>query len=179
MIKPFQSILFATDLSQNCQQALEFTIAMATRFKAIIYMLHVIENLPENVEGRLKDLLGKHQWEDLVNAQQANVRKSLLGKKSTNVEVREKVQNFCKLAGIDDGTCDFQSREIIISNGDVVEDIIEKAVENKCDLIVLGAKEAFFAGNSIGNTIKSVLKNSKIPVTIVPALRSEDGDSTD
>ena len=101
MIKPFQSILFATDLSQNCQQALEFTIAMATRFKAIIYMLHVIENLPENVEGRLKDLLGKHQWEDLVNAQQANVRKSLLGKKSTNVEVREKVQNFCKLAGID------------------------------------------------------------------------------
>ena len=61
----------------------------------------------------------------------------------------------------------------------MVEDIIEKAVANKCDLIVLGAKEAFFAGNSIGNTIKSVLKNSKIPVTIVPALRSEDGDSTD
>jgi len=122
----------------------------------------------------LKDLLGRHQWDDLVDAQQAFVKKSLLGKKSTNVEVREKVQAFCKLAGMEDGSCDFQSREIIISNGEVVEDILAKAKENECDLIVMGAKEAFFAGNSIGTTIKSVLKASTIPVTVVPAKRSEN-----
>lgn len=174
MIKPVQSILFATDLTQNCQPALDFTIAMGTRFNAVIYMLHVIENLPENIEGRLKDLLGKHQWNDLVDAQQEFVKKSLLGKKSTNVEIREKVQNFCRLAGMDNGSCDFQSREIIISDGDVVEDIIAKAKENECDLIVMGAKEAFFAGNSIGSTIKSVLKNSPCAVTVVPAQRSAE-----
>jgi len=174
MIKPVQSILFATDLTQNCQQALEFTIAMATRFNAVIYMLHVIENLPENIEGRLKDLLGKHKWHDLVDEQQAFVKKSLLGKKSTNVEIREKVQDFCRLAGIEGGTCDFQSREIIISDGEVVEEIIAKAKENECDLIVIGAREAFFSGNSIGTTIKSVLKHSPVAVTVVPALRTEE-----
>ena len=174
MSNPVQSILFATDLTPNCQQALEFTMVMAIRFNAVIIMLHVIEDMPENIEGRLKDLLGRHQWDDLVDAQQAFVKKSLLGKKSTNVEVREKVQIFCKMAGMEDAKCDFQSREIIISGGEVVENILTKAKENICNFIVMGAKEAFVERNSIGTTIKSVLKNSPIPVIIVPALSTEE-----
>ena len=84
MLKPIKSILFATDLSKNCQAALDFTNAMATRFQSKVYLLHVIEDLPEGVDGRLKNLLGRHKWEDLVNAQQANVHKSLTGKTSAN-----------------------------------------------------------------------------------------------
>ena len=169
MLKPIRSILFATDLSQNCQQALEYTIGLGTAFHAMIYMLHVIEPLPENVEGRLKDLLGRHQWQDLVNTQQENVRKSLLGKRSFNKELQHQITTFCKEAGIDDTACDFQSREIIISDGEVVEDIIANARENECDLIVMGAPRGIFSQNSIGAIIKGVLKGTKIPVTIVPS----------
>lgn len=168
MLKPIQAILFATDLTANCQQALDFTNAMATRFQAIIYLLHVIEQLPEGVDGRLKDLLGRHKWEDLVNAQQVNVHRSLTGKTSVNKMVRNDIQNFCKLVGIDDATCAFKSREILIAQGDVPENIIDHAKENNCDLIVLGAKDGIFSKNSVGTIIKTVLKNSKIPVTIVP-----------
>jgi nucleotide-binding universal stress UspA family protein len=168
MLKPIRSILFATDLTPNCQQALEFTIALATSFKATIYMLHVIERLPDHVDERLKDLLGKHQWEDLVNSHQMNARRSLLGKQSTNSAVREAVHEFCQQTGIDEGACDFNSREIIISDGDVAEEVLKNAEENECDLIVLGAHRTVFSKTSVGNKVKGILKKSKIAVTVVP-----------
>jgi len=168
MLKPIQSILFATDLTANCQQALDFSIAMATRFQATIYMLHVIEQLPDGVEGRIKDLLGRHKWDDIVNAQQADVHRSLTGKTSVNRMVRQDIQNFCKLIGIEDTICEIKAREIIICSGYVAENIIAQAEENKCDLIVLGAKSGIFSKTSLGSIIKSVLKDTKIPITIVP-----------
>jgi nucleotide-binding universal stress UspA family protein len=168
MLKPIQTILFATDLTSDCQQALDFTIAMATRFQATIYLLHVIERLPENVQGRLKDLLGRHKWDDIVHAQKADVHRSLTGKTSVNTKVRQDIQNFCKVVGIDDAVCDLKSREIIISQGDIAENIVAHAKDNHCDLIVLGAKSGIFSKTSVGSIIKSVLKDSKIPVTIVP-----------
>lgn len=170
MLKPVNSILFATDLTTNCQQALDFTISMGIRFQALIYMLHVIEGLPDDFEHQLKDLLGHHQWDDIVSAKENDVHKSLLGKKATNPMVRGQIKDFCKLVGVDNETCDFQSREIIISTGDIVEGIIENATKNECDLIVLGAPEGFLSRNSIGNNIKSVLKSSPIPVTVVPVV---------
>ncbi|EKD37812.1 MAG: UspA4 [uncultured bacterium] len=169
MLKPIRSILFATDLTPNCQAALDFTLSLATRFKATIYMLHVIERLPNNIDEKVRDLLGKHQWDDLVNSHHANARKSLLGKQSTNSRVRESVRNFCKEVGIDDGSCDFTSSEIIITDGELVEDILAKATENECDLIVLGGHKTLFSDTAaFGSTAKGVLKRTSIPVTIVP-----------
>lgn len=172
MLKPIRSILFATDLSSNCQPALEFTIAMATRFRATIYMLHVIEKLPEQMGDRLKDLLGTHQWEQMVDSHKSIAHKSLVGKRSTSDAVREAVHNFCKQEGIDDDSCDFQSREIIITDGEIVEDILSHAETNECDLIVLGSHRNIFGKTSIGQTVKGVMKRTKIPVTLVPSEES-------
>lgn len=169
MLKPIRSILFATDLTSNCQAALDFTISLATTFKATIYMLHVIEKLPNNIDEKMKDLLGKHQWEELVNSHQANARRSLLGKQSTNSRVREAVHNFCKEVGIEDAICDFKSSEIIITDGDLEDEILAKAAENKCDLIVLGGHKTLFSDSTaLGSTAKAVLKRTTIPVTVVP-----------
>jgi len=92
----------------------------------------------------------------------------LTGKTSVNTKVRQDIQNFCKEVGIDDATIDLKSREILISQGDVAENIIAQAKENHCDLIVLGAKSGLFSTTSVSSIIKTVLKNSKIPVTVVP-----------
>lgn len=168
MIKPIKSILFATDLSPNCQQAFDFTVALATRFKATIYMLYVIEKFPEHLDERVKGLVGVHQWEDLVDSHKTAAHKSLLGKTSTNSVVRKAIHDFCKQEGIDDDSCDFQSREIIISDGEIVKDILSNAEANECDLIVLGGHQDFFSRTAVGSTTKGVLKRSKIPVTMVP-----------
>lgn len=172
MIKPIRSILFATDLTTDCQAALDFTMAQATRFHATVYLLHVIEKLPDHMNERLKDLLGTHEWDKMVNSHQEDAHKSMLGKTSTNTVIRQAIHDFCKEVGIDDKTCDFQSREIIISDGDIVEDIIENAEKNECDLIVLGGHKTIFSKTSIGSTIKGVLKNSTIPVTVVPSSKA-------
>lgn len=173
MITPVKSILFATDLTVNCQQALEFTISMGIRYQALIYMLHVLETLPDDYEYQLKGLLGHHRWDDIVSAKENDVRKSLLGKKATNPMVRGQIKDFCKLVGGNDGVSDFQSREIIISTGNIAEGIIENATKNECDMIVLGASEGYLSRNSIGTNIKSTLKGSPVPVTVVPAVATK------
>lgn len=168
MVKSIKSILFATDLSPNCQQAFDFTIAVATRFQATVYMLYVIEKLPEIEDVRVKTLVGVHEWEDLIASHKESAQKSLLGKTSTNALVRKAIHDFCKQEGIADDSCDFQSRQIVISCGEIVEDILSTAEANNCDLIVLGSHQNLFSKTTVGTTTKRVLKKSKIPVTIVP-----------
>lgn len=170
MLKPIKSILFATDLSANCQDALDFTIAIATRFHATIYMLYVIEKLPELVDERVKNLVGVHQWEEMIDSHKMAAHKSLLGKTSTNAMIRKAIHDFCIKEGIDDDSCDIKSREIIISHGQIIENILSNAVTNECDLIVLGGHKNLFSKTSVGSTTKGVLKKSKIPVTVVPTV---------
>lgn len=172
MLKSIRSILFATDLTANCQQALDFTIAVATRFHATIYMLYVMEKLPDHMVGRARGILGTHQWKNMVDAHHMAAHKSLLGKQFTDTRIREAVHNFCTQEGIDNGSCDFESREIIISDGEVVDDILKSAETNNCDLIVLGGHKNIFSQTSLGSTVKGVLRNSKIPVTVVPSAES-------
>lgn len=174
MFKPVRSILFATDLTPNCQKALDFTIAMASQNNAMVFMLHIIEHLPQNIEKELKELLGRHKWNDLAMAQTNFVRKSLLGKKATNIKVREQLKEFCAMSETDSINGDFQSKEIIISDGEVVTEILTTAQENHCDLIVLGAKDTFTGGNSVGTTIKGVLTGAFVPVSVVPVLQAEE-----
>lgn len=167
MLKPLNSILFATDLTPNCQAAYEFAISQSLRFKAVVYILYIIEEIPENVEGRIKSLLGRHRWEDIIEAKKTNAQKSLTGKIRSS-HLLSSIHDFCEIAGVDDNSCDFQPRELLISAGDIAETIIKNARENDCDMIVLAARKGIMSRNLIGNNIKSVLKNSPIPVTIVP-----------
>lgn len=168
MVKSIKSILFATDLSPNCQQAFDFTIAVATRFQAAVYMLYVIEKLPEVVDERIKHLVGVHEWEAMVNSHKESAQRSLLGKTPTNVQVRKAIHDFCKQEGVEDDACNIPSRQIIISHGEIVEDILGNAKANDCDLIVLGSHQNLFSRTTVGTTTKRVLKMSRIPVTIVP-----------
>jgi nucleotide-binding universal stress UspA family protein len=60
--------------------------------------------------------------------------------------------------------------EVVVKEGDVVDVILQQASENNCDLIVLGASEGLLTSSSVGGNIKSVLKKSKVPVLVVPAV---------
>ncbi len=168
MLKPIDVILFATDLTPACQQAYEFAVAMAIRNKALLYILYIVADIPESIESRLKTLVGRHQWKDLMQNKQEDIHKSLTGKR-TSSQVLEDIQEFCEKVGMDEDSCAFHSREIIISAGDVAETIIENAEGNECDIIVMGAHDGLISRNSIGDSIKTVLKLSPLPVIVVPA----------
>jgi nucleotide-binding universal stress UspA family protein len=136
-------------------------------------MLHVIEKLPEHMDDRLKDLLGTHQWEEMVTSHKTHARKSLLGKQSTNSVIREAIHKFCKTEGIDDTECNLKAHEIIVSDGELIEDILRNAEQHACDLIVIGGHHSsLFSKTSMSSTAKGLLKKSKIPVTVVPAVET-------
>lgn len=174
MIKPIQNILFATNLSEDCLSAFDYAAAIATRFQATLVLLHVVEKMPEYVESRLKGLLGEKQWEDTIESKLSGVREQLIGKKSSNAMIQAALAQFCSDAGIDDDACGYHSREIVVTNGEVVQDIIKNSQDYNCDLIVMGTKEGFLSHNSIGSIIKNVMRKAIIPVMVVPPV-SEAG----
>lgn len=170
MFKPLKTILFPTNLSQNCQQAFNYAAVLAVRFQATIILLHVIEKSSDHIEGRLRVLLGEAQWHKLQESRERDVRTVLIGKKSVSKMIREALTRFCNQVGIDDDSCGFLSREIVISDGDVINDIIETTKKYNCDLIIMGAHEGFLSTNTIGSTIKAVMRHSRRPVLVVPPL---------
>lgn len=168
MIKPLKTILFATNLSESCARAFELAAGLATRYQATLVLLHVVEKAPDYVEGRLKALLGENQWDEVVNQLAEDAQSSLIAKKSSSTIIRNALDRYCSMAGIDDASCDYHSREIVVSNGDVVEDILYYAKTFNTDIIILGARKGMLSETAIGGTIKSVLKKSKRPVLVVP-----------
>ncbi len=168
MIKPIQSILFATNLNKTCLPALEMAAVMATRHQATLVLMHVVEQMPEYIETRLKGLFGEQEYEDMVQKKSNTARAALIGKISASGLVREALEQFCANAGIDDDACDYQAREIVVTGGNLVEEIIATSKKYNCGFIVMGAREGFLTDNSIGHTIKSVMRRSKIPVMMVP-----------
>jgi len=175
MLKNIKTILFATNLTRNSVPAFEAAVTLALTCQARVVLLHVLEKVPDYIEGRLAGLLGEDQWNQMMDAYQTEVRQKLIGKRSSSKLIRKALEHFCSEAGIDSGSSGYKSREIVVADsGDVADRIIENAIAQDCDLIILGAHEGLFTKQSIGTTIKSVLKKSKIPVLVVPFVEGEE-----
>ena len=169
MFKNFKSILFATNLQDNCKPAFDFAVSIATRYQATIVLLHVLENrMPDYVESRLKGLLGEEKWEEMKESHEVTARQALIAKKSTDELIQAALGKFCDEAGIDDASCGYHSREIVITDGEVIDDVIDKAKEYECDMIIMGAREGLIRKTAISHVITGVLHRSAIPVVIVP-----------
>lgn len=179
MHKGIKTILLATDLTQNCMPAFDFAAILALRFQAKIVILHVIEKIPDYVESRLEALLGETNWNEMMRAYENEARQKLIGKRSSSKLIRKALDHFCTEAGIDEASCGYQSREVVIGDRNIVESIIENSKKHACDLIILGGHEARLLKKSIGTTIKSVLQKSKIPVLVVPADPDVEADVPD
>jgi nucleotide-binding universal stress UspA family protein len=179
MFKGVKTILFSTNLSKNCVPAFDVAVMLAMQFKAKIVLLHVLEKIPDYVEGRLEGLLGEDQWKEMMHSHENEIRQKLIGKRSSNALIQKALEHFCTEAGIDDDACGYQAREVVITDGDVAESILAIAKAHECDVIVMGAPETRLLKKSIGTTTKSVLKKSKVPVIVVPVDPKEKKDLPD
>lgn len=169
MVKPIKTILFATNLSQNCADAFDYVISLAVRYQASIVLLHVMEKMPDAVEGRLKGLLGEKKWKEIVQSHEKSARQILIGKRSSNALIQEALEQYCTDAGINDTECGYISREVVIRDGEIVQEIIDQSKEYGCDLIVMGARQGIISKDTaVGAHIKGVLRKSRIPVMVVP-----------
>lgn len=168
MLKGIKTILFTTNLTPNCLPAFDFAALLALRFQAKIVLLHVLEKLPDYAESRLEGFLGEEHWKETLKSYEDEVRQSLIGKRSSSKLIRKALEQICSDAGIDEASCGYQSREVVISDGDIADSIIATSKKYDCDLIILGPHEGLLSSNTLGSTLKTVMRKSSIPVLMVP-----------
>jgi nucleotide-binding universal stress UspA family protein len=168
MFKSINTILFATDLTEKMKPAFDFAAALATRYQATIILLHVFEKIPDYVEGRLRGLFGEPEYAKIAEDHEKSVRQTLIAKKSSDSLIQAALEQFCSEAGIDDDSCGYHAREVIIRNGHVVDEIIGQSEKYACDIIIMGSRKGLLKKAAIGSVIKEVLRRATTPVLVVP-----------
>lgn len=167
MIKSFNKILFATDLSDNCRHAFTYAASLAANYCSSITILHVLEEMPESLDARLRGLLGNEMWEMMHKKHEHEARSILIGKQSDMTTIQNALNALSEIAKNDQ--CKYAIENILVKDGKVVDTILKTADEEKCDLIVMGShKSMLMDSTSVGSRAKRILKEAKVPVMIVP-----------
>jgi nucleotide-binding universal stress UspA family protein len=168
MIDGIKTVLFTSNLSENSRHAFNYAAMLTTQFNAKIILLHVVEKVPESVESRMRGLFGEGQWQGIVETHMKDAHQMLVGKVTSKQMIRAALSQFCEETGINAEECGYVDREIVIKEGEVVEEILSHIKSHSCDVVVMGASKGFLTGTSVGPVIKSVLKKSKTPVMVIP-----------
>ena len=154
MIPQIKKILYATDLSKNSSYAFLFATDLARRHDAKIVILHVFEPIPPYAEVYMgiKDERERKQQEETVE------------------DLKRHLQGFCKKAEAQMGPpCVELVTKILVSRGHPPEEILNKANEEGCDVIVLGSHgKGFLAHTFLGSVSSAVLHRTRKPIFVIP-----------
>jgi nucleotide-binding universal stress UspA family protein len=168
MIPPIKKILFTTDLSKQTRYAFDYAISLANRYGASITILYVMEEFSPSQSANLQAFIGDERWEDLRQTHEQEVRQILIGKKNEGRMIHEALGDMVASTQKDSKTPGVTADEIVVTQGDAVDCILQEVEARACDLIVMGyhprgrLEEAI-----IGSVSRSVLRRSKVPVLLV------------
>lgn len=169
MTNDIQTILFTSNLSATSRSTFTHAALLASRCNARIVLLHVLEKVTSSYETRMFDLFGTMKWHDVVKQHKEHARHALIGKITPTQMARTALSEFCREAATGENESGALQHEVVVSQGDVVEEILRQVEEHDCDLIVMGGCRGLLAGSSVSHNIKSVLKKSPVPTLVVPA----------
>jgi nucleotide-binding universal stress UspA family protein len=168
MIPKIKKILYATDLSPNSIYAMRYAMNSAKNHDARIIMLHVIEPLPPTSQILILAYLDDERMENILS-QNINFVKA---------RIEKRLKKFCKKELKEEPELMDRIESIEISEGFPAEEILKKADELSCDIIVMGTHGKGFLGNTfLGSTTRRVLRRVRKPVYIIP-LPKEKTDLT-
>lgn len=169
MLKDIKKILFATDLSKECQNAYDYAVSLAMSCHAGITLLHVIERPPITMETQVKNLLGEERYEHIMQEHEKDTRSILIGKRKESDIIQSALFKFCEDTRDSHPGCYLQPDEILITHGEVVSEILSTAKSKEINLIILSAhRRTAREGAPVSTVIKSMLCLSEVPVLIIP-----------
>lgn len=138
-----KKILWATDFSDEAQEALLYADAFAKTFKASLLALHVVPDFSPALYDTAAVIKG-----ELVK--RVNAIKN---------EAKQRLETIKKNKGI--------SYQIIVREGTAAKKIIEIAEEEKADLIVMGKRgKSAIEKLFIGSVANHILRNSPVPILL-------------
>ncbi|HWI41135.1 MAG TPA: universal stress protein [Verrucomicrobiae bacterium] len=142
---PITSILFATDFSENSEEAFQYALSFADKFGARLTVLHVI-NEPVDLRGFYVPHISFEKLEKEIE------------------EGAEKLmQKFCR-----SHMRSFTNYETLVVSGIPHEEIVRRAQEGGYSLIVLGTQGRRGLDHFLfGSTAESVVRRATCPVVTV------------
>jgi len=168
------TILYATDLSENARFAAAYAISQANLYGAKIVFLHVLPEVPELLDRSVIGYIDETQWQAIKQSHYQDAKEALIGKRSERVVVREVLDQFSRNAKAELGGQEIPEDEILVEKGNPVEIILQVAEEKSCDLIVMGTHgRGTLADAMLGSTARRVVRRSTTPVLVV-RLPAED-----
>ena len=155
MIPQIKKILYTTDLSDNSAYVLSYAINFAKKHDAKIIILHVLDIMPAISKT------------DITEEKQHEIFKE---KKAYAVDrIQKRLKIFCEKELKDDPECTEQVKSIEVREGFPAEEILSKADELNCDVIIMGTHaKGIIANTFLGSTAKRVLRRTRKPVFIIP-----------
>ena len=144
-MKPFDTILFANDFSENSEHAFDYALTLAKQFNSRLIIIHVI-NEPVDLRGFYVPHISFEKLE-----------------KEIEEGAEKMMQKFCRTKAKD-----FTNYETLIVAGIPYEEILKKADEEKVSLIVLGTQGRKGIDHFLfGSTAERVVRNANSPVMTV------------
>jgi len=169
MVTTIKKILFTTDLSDGAMDVYRETIRLASSCQASVFILHVIEETRVQAKNLVIDMMGKEAFEKLEKDNEDFVQNIMIGKRKEAPVIEQTLEKMAQQSGtISDGK-HVEIEKTIVTMGQIADEIVAQAEENKCDIIVMGYHvKNIIAELMLGGKTRRVMRHSKIPVYLVP-----------
>ncbi len=151
-----KKILYATDLSPNSAYAFRYAVNSAKKHNADIVILHVVEERAPFFE---EELLKKISEEKMAEATEL---------------IKKRLKTFCDRELKDDPQYTDKAVSIKVCKGYPPEEILRKADDLNCDVIVMGTHgKGIIRHSFLGSAAQKVLRRVRKPVFIIPLPEGE------
>lgn len=156
MIPEIKKILYTTDLSPNSAYAFRYAINSAKKHDATIIILHVVEERAPFFEEERQKMISEKKITEAMD------------------RIRNQLKIFCDRELKDDPECSDRVVSIEVCQGYPPEEILKKADELNCDVIVMGTHgKGVIRHSFLGSAAQKVLRRVRKPVFIIPLPEGE------
>jgi nucleotide-binding universal stress UspA family protein len=164
-----EKILFTTDLSKETKHAFIYAVGLAFQYGASLIILYVMEDAQEVRSQNMKDFLGSERWAEVRQSHEQEIRKVLIGKQREGQLIRSALAGMLSAAQKDLGADrPGVSDQIVITQGDVADCILQEIQAHGIDLVVMGYHARGRLEEAIaGSVSRSVLRKVHVPVLLV------------
>ena len=158
MSNEIRSILYAADLSDDCEVVLAYAIALANRLGAGLQVLTVIPDEREKSLIEVDSYVPQAQLDKYHDARALRIKRHIEAQVAAFYAVRA------------DETPQRHMAEIAVKEGDdVAALILDEALKESVDLIVIASHgEGILMGLLFGSVVHEVTRKSPVPLLLVP-----------
>ncbi len=165
MLPTFKRILYCTQLGPNTAYVFRYAYAMARKFEAELYVLHVVETITPKQMEVVDGYAGPGAIESIVDEQEEEQMD----------RIPRRIAEYCAREVGQENWTNVVTK-IIVAEGKPHREILDHVTSLDVDLVVMGAHaESSLLDRLVGNTAQRVSQRSPVPVMMCQV---PDGDQS-